>query len=171
MNSPTLVSNAGILCPAKGCASVLPTLAVVAQTEAQIRQHTARYYAGWLVCDDAACGARTRSMSVYGHRCLGPKGMSIGCLGKMRFEYGEKALYNQLLYLQSVFDVDKAKAEASGGTDDTLRVEMREKVQVLAEVNAQRFGIVKDCVRGYLEKSGRLWVAMDSLFGFALKAA
>ncbi len=163
------VTSAGIQCPASGCGAVLPTLAVAAQTEAQIRQHTAQYYAGWLVCDDSACGARTRAMSVYGHRCLGPKGLGTGCLGRMRFEYGEKALYNQLLYFQSIFDMDKAKDKTATDAEVTLTSEQKEKVKVLAEVNRERFDAVKACVRGYLEKSGRLWVAMDTIFSFALQ--
>lgn len=163
--SPALVTHDGIVCPAPGCARAQPTLAVVAQVEAQLRQHAARYYTAWLVCDDPACGARTRQMSVYGHRCLGPKGLGQGCLGKMALEYSEKMMWNQLLYLQMLFDVDKAK--------DAVRrekVESVEKVHVLAEVNRERFGTVWEVVGAYLEKNGRQWVAMDSLFGFALKA-
>jgi DNA polymerase alpha subunit A len=84
------------------------------QLEHQIRQQTSKYYEGWLVCDDQACGNRTRQMSIYGHRCLGPKGLAHGCLGKMRYEYTEKMIYNQLLYFATLFDVEKAKDAAKG---------------------------------------------------------
>ena len=40
----------------------------------------------------------------------------------------------------------------------------------LAEHNRQRFDTLKAVVDGYLDKCGRQWVQMDSLFGFALKA-
>jgi len=53
-------------------------------------------------------------MSVYGHRCLGPKGLGHGCLGKMHYEYTEKMMYNQLLYFATLFDVEKAKSTARG---------------------------------------------------------
>lgn len=55
-------------------------------------------------------------MSVYGHRCLGPKGLGHGCLGKMHYEYTEKMMYNQLLYFSTLFDVEKAK-KISSATD------------------------------------------------------
>jgi DNA polymerase alpha subunit A len=154
----------------------MPNLTVVAQLESQIRQHIARYYAGWLVCDDAACAQRTRQISVYGHRCLGPKGLASGCLGRMHYEYTEKALYNQLLYLCSLFDIDKAKARVAAGAGSAgageggVAAEKMDKAGVLAECNRERFGTARDVVRGYLDRNGRQWVQMDSLFGFALMA-
>lgn len=151
--SPDRVSASGITCPS--CTTVIPTLSIVAQLEHAIRAQTTRYYEGWLVCDDSQCGNRTRQVSVYGTRCLGPKGLASGCLGRMRYEYTEKAIYNNLVYLASLFDVDRAKDKA---TDD------RDKVMALAEHNRVRFGTCKGVVDKYLEKCGRQWVAMDTLF-------
>jgi DNA polymerase alpha subunit A len=168
------ITNSGLTCPRPECQKqVMSTLTASAQLESQIRRHTARYYSAWLVCDDSACGARTRQMSVYGHRCLGPEGLAYGCSGRMRFEYNEKALYNQLLYLQSLFDVDKSieklsaagpgKIKAEGG-DETV-----EKVKILAGMNRDRFDVCRNVVRQYLDKSAWGWVSMDSLFGYARK--
>ena len=109
----------GLRCPNTSCGKALANISVVAQLEHQIRQQTSKYYEGWLVCDDASCGNRTRQMSVYGHRCLGPKGLGIGCLGRMSYEYTEKMMYSQLLYFQSLWDVDKAKAKAKGDDKGT----------------------------------------------------
>lgn len=106
-----ICSPSGIFCR---CGHVLANLSVVAQLEHQIRQQTSKYYEGWLVCDDQACGARTRQMSVYGHRCLGPKGLGHGCLGKMHYEFTEKMMYNQLLYFASLWDVERAKTKVKG---------------------------------------------------------
>ncbi|KAK4985361.1 DNA-directed DNA polymerase alpha catalytic subunit pol1 [Elasticomyces elasticus] len=167
------LTNAGLACPRQGCNKAMSNLAVVAQLESQLRQHTARYYEAWLVCDDPACGNRTRQMSVYGHRCLGPKGLGHGCLGRMSFEYSEKQLYNQLLFLQSVFDVDKCLETMTKDTAKGLRngdTEDNEKTKVLAETNRTRFATCQSVVKGYLDKSGWGWVSMDGLFGFALKA-
>ncbi|KAI9049196.1 hypothetical protein LZ554_007043 [Drepanopeziza brunnea f. sp. 'monogermtubi'] len=147
-------SAAGITCR---CGHTLSNISIIAQLEHQIRQQTSRYYEGWLVCDDQACGNRTRQMSVYGHRCLGPKGLGHGCLGKMHYEYTEKMIYNQLLYFSSLFDVEKAKTAAKGTE--------RELVMALVEHNRERFGTLKAVVEKYLDKCGRQWVAMDSLFG------
>ncbi|KAH8821609.1 hypothetical protein F5884DRAFT_768460 [Xylogone sp. PMI_703] len=153
IGSLDMCSSSGIMCR---CGSQLSTLSVMAQLEHQIRQQTSKYYEGWLVCDDQACGNRTRQMSVYGHRCLGPKGLGHGCLGRMHYEYTEKMMYNQLLYFATLFDVEKAKS-AARGTD-------RERVQALAEHNRVRFGTLKGIVEKYLDKCGRQWVAMDTLF-------
>ncbi|KAG9239324.1 hypothetical protein BJ875DRAFT_448380 [Amylocarpus encephaloides] len=153
VESAELCSQSGITCR---CGQTLSNISVVAQLEHEIRKQTSKYYEGWLVCNDQACGNRTRQMSVYGHRCLGPRGLSQGCYGKMRYEYTEKMMYNQLLYFSSLFDVDKAK-NAAKGTE-------KERIMALAEHNRVRFGTLRSVVDKYLDKCGRQWVAMDELF-------
>ncbi|KAL2830735.1 DNA polymerase family B-domain-containing protein [Aspergillus pseudoustus] len=156
----------GIICPNSACGKPFSVLTIVAQLESQIRTQTSKYYEGWLVCDDSACGNRTRQISVYGHRCLGPKGYAEGCLGRMHYEYTEKQMYNQLLYFASLWDVDKAKASAEkekGGSG-----EKKESVAALVEFNRVRFGTVRAVVEAYLKKCGRQWVEMDGLFKFML---
>jgi DNA polymerase alpha subunit A len=146
----------------------MPNLSVVAQLECQIKQHLALYYQGWLICDDPACGLRTRQMSVYGHRCLSLKGLGYGCSGRMKLEYSEKMMYNQLLYFSNLFDVDKAKAQAKKDLQN-VETETKQKTDVLVECNRERFATSKDVARSYLDRNGRQWVQMDGLFGFALK--
>ncbi|QPH16774.1 hypothetical protein C2857_001489 [Epichloe festucae Fl1] len=160
--APEKLSASGLLC--SGCGGVISTLSIVAQVEHAVRQQTSRYYEGWLVCDDSQCGNRTRQMSVYGTRCLGPKGLARDCLGRMRYEYTEKAVYNQLVYFASLWDVEKARAKASDTNDSTLSQQDRDTILALAEHNRVRFGTVKGVVEKYLEKCGRQWVAMDTLF-------
>ncbi|KAG6039976.1 hypothetical protein E4U41_001768 [Claviceps citrina] len=172
--APDRVSASGLLC--SGCGAVVSTLSVVAQVEHAVREQTSRYYQGWLVCDDSQCGNRTRQMSVYGTRCLGPKGLARDCLGRMRYEYTEKAVYNQLLYFASLWDVDKARAKAASDTttttnsttnsnnDPSLSRQDCDTILALAEHNRVRFGTVKAVVDRYLDKCGRQWVAMDTLF-------
>ncbi|ERS97777.1 hypothetical protein HMPREF1624_05948 [Sporothrix schenckii ATCC 58251] len=171
----TKVTPAGIACGK--CETTLSTLSVVAQMEHAVRVATTRYYEGWLVCDDASCGNRTRQMSVYGARCLGPKGLARDCLGRMRYEVRERDIYNQLLYFAGLFDVDKArdaaKNAAGGGSNKTVPLADQERILALAEHNRVRFGTVKAVVERYLDKCGRRWVAMDTLFaklGFAAGA-
>ena len=163
-----ILTNDGLTCPRSDCRKAISTLTLSAQLETQVRRHTSRYYSAWLVCDDPACGMRTRQMSVYGHRCLGPKGLAYGCSGRMSFEYSEKALYNQLLYLQGIFDVDKSLEKLS--KPGAVKLEENEKVRILAGMNRERFAICWDVVKAYLDKSGWGWVSMDSLFGYALKS-
>lgn len=160
-----VVKNDGLHCPSPSCGALMSTLILSSQLESQIRAHTSTYYAATLICDEATCNNRTRQMSVYGHRCLGPRGLAYGCSGRMSFEYSEKQLYNQLLFLSRLFDVEKAVEKA-----DKKKGEEAEMQKVLAEVNRRRFGVLRGVVEAYLGKSGWGWVSMDSLFGFALKA-
>ncbi|KAI8222951.1 DNA polymerase alpha catalytic subunit [Colletotrichum sp. SAR 10_99] len=157
---PDRVSASGVLCDS--CDATIPIMSIVAQVEHALRTQTARYYEGWLVCDDTACGIRTRQMNVYGTRCLGPKGLARDCLGRMRYEFTEKAIYNQLVYFASLWDVEKTKASAESGND--LSREEKDKIFALAEHNRVRFDTVKGVVDKYLDKCGRQWVAMDTLF-------
>jgi DNA polymerase alpha subunit A len=93
----------------------------------KIRQHIAKYYLAWTVCDEDGCGARTRMMGVYGKRCLGL--VKEGCKGNIRLEvssfitiqmvltddqYSDLQLYNQLLFYRHLFDSEKALSSMRG---------------------------------------------------------
>ena len=73
------VQSAGLTCPQ--CHAAVGMASMQTQLEVQIREHIARYYESWTVCDDSTCGDRTRMMGVYGRRCLRP-----GCRGSVTFE-------------------------------------------------------------------------------------
>lgn len=173
------VTHSGLACPRADCGRTLSSIALNAQLEREVRRHTSRYYAGWLTCDEATCDRAsnpTRQMSVYGHRCLGPRGLAHGCSGKMTYQVGERALYNQLLYLENLFDVDKTverlgkKKPGVIKKEDEQDSESLQKEIVVAETNRERWDVCRKVVGGYLDKSGWAWVSMESVFGFALKA-
>ena len=84
----------------------------------------------------------------------------------MSFEYSEKALYNQLLYLQGIFDVDKTMDKMA---KNVVKNEENEKVKILAGMNRERFAICSEVVKAFLDKSGWGWVSMGGLLGYALK--
>ena len=163
------VTPEGIVCPAANCKRLFSTLNVVAQLEHAIRVQTSKYYDAHLVCDDSSCGNRTRQMSVYGHRCLGPKGRAEGCLGRMRYDYSEKGIYNQLLYFRGLWDVEKVGNGVVVKSEGQGEGEEREKVKAVKEWNRERFGTCRGVVEGYLKRCGRVWVQMDGLFAFALQ--
>lgn len=169
--STATLSHSGITCPRIECKQVLSTLSIVAQLESAIRQTLAEYYTGKLTCSEPECSCTTRSMSVYGHRCLGPKGLANDCRGKMSYVYSERDIYNQMLYYQSLFDVERVGKEANGvnGVKVEGETESREKMKVLAEVNRERLNTLKGVVAGWLERNGRQWVQMDRLFGFVAR--
>ncbi|KAL8967481.1 MAG: hypothetical protein Q9197_005407 [Variospora fuerteventurae] len=155
----------GIVCPNRdACGMILSTLSVTAQLEHAVRVAAGNYYDGYLVCDDPSCGNRTRQMSVYGHRCLGPRGRAEGCLGRMRYAFGERDMYNQLMYFRNLWTVDVDAKAVKGLTE-----EEREKCRVVGERNRERFETCRAVVEGYLAKCGRVWVQMDGLFGFMLR--
>ena len=77
----------------------------------------------------------------------------------MQYEYSDQALYNQLLYLDHLFDVDKVKAATSGS--DEL-----ERIKIVAEQNRLRFEQTRSLLDSYLKKCGRRYVDMASIFSF-----
>ncbi|KAI9032680.1 hypothetical protein CLU79DRAFT_727437 [Phycomyces nitens] len=83
----------------QGCQQEFHKNIILNQMVAAIRSYIRKYYQGWLICDDATCGNRTRMMSVFGRRCL-----NGGCRGLMMREYSDKSLYTQLLYFTYIFD-------------------------------------------------------------------
>ncbi|KAB5589762.1 DNA polymerase II [Ceratobasidium theobromae] len=104
-----VITSAGVMCP--GCSTPYAVGSIQAQLETQLRQQINQYYAGWTICEDATCGHRTRGMSVYGKRCLNP---ACAAKGPVTYEYSDLKLYNQLLYYASLFDGQKAVANATG---------------------------------------------------------
>lgn len=166
------VSFKGIVC--NGCNQLFSTIKLNSQLEQAIRLHIATYYAGWLTCDDLACGITTRQISVYGKRCIGSLGKAFGCKGIMRYKYSDKALYNQLLYFDALFDVDKAKKSKLRPLYDSLDDNAsnippplpKGKLEALAEQNRETFETSKEVVEKYLNNCGRRYVNMASIFDF-----
>ncbi|EAZ62837.2 DNA-directed DNA polymerase alpha Required for mitotic DNA synthesis, premeiotic DNA synthesis, recombination, and full sporulation [Scheffersomyces stipitis CBS 6054] len=162
----------GVTC--NSCSYNFPVLKLTAQLEGAIRKHISVYYSGWLVCDDNACGITTRQISVYGKRCIGSSGLAHGCKGIMRYKYSDKALYNQLLYFNAIFDVDKAKKDELRPIYDAFTQSAQAaptklasgQVAALAEQNRELFGYCQDVVQKYLQDCGRRYVNMGSIFDF-----
>lgn len=70
------------------------------------RKCMARYTDGWLVCTEEMCQQRTRNVlcdAECGLRCA-----VAGCTGQLRVEYTSRQLYEQLLYMQMLFDFGEA---------------------------------------------------------------
>ncbi|WVQ68773.1 uncharacterized protein L199_006982 [Kwoniella botswanensis] len=155
MDESTSIQHVGISCSA--CHAILHPASVSVQMENQIRSHISRYYLGWTVCDGEGCGARTRMMSVYGKRCLGL--VKEGCKGTVRLEYNDSKLYNQLLYYRSLFDGEKAISNARGSA-------RFEEIRALVLPNTALFAQLVNVTDKYLDKNGRRFVDMKSLFGF-----
>ncbi len=104
--------KSGLCCPSESCKSSLwgcPNGAacfslIYQRVVLAIRQCLCRYYDAWLVCDDSSCGRRTQQIGVREGACNAP-----GCAGRMKLEYGDKALYEQIKYFETLFDVEHSQ--------------------------------------------------------------
>lgn len=76
------------------------------QLSLQIRQYHAQYYAGWLSCEDPACGHRTARLP---QTFAGGYPLCRQCeKGVMFREYTEKDLYLQINFFLFLFDLSKS---------------------------------------------------------------
>lgn len=162
-----LMTFNGVQC--KKCGNQIPTLGVSSQLEHRIRSFISKYYQGVVVCDDSTCGMVTKQISVYGKRCL-----SQGCKGVMRYKYSDKELYNQLLYFDSLFDVNKNKMQSLRPLYDSEDKSqppamIKGQIDALSEQNRENFEIFKSVVQKYLSDCGRRYVDMGSMFDFMSK--
>ncbi|XP_017309249.1 DNA polymerase alpha catalytic subunit isoform X2 [Ictalurus punctatus] len=80
-----------------------------------IRRHVRKYYSGWLLCEDQACGNRTRRLPIaFSHS--GPI-CPVCCKSTLKPEYSEKALYNQLSFYRFIFDWEYATTKVLLGEE------------------------------------------------------
>ncbi|KAI9145154.1 DNA polymerase family B-domain-containing protein [Paraphysoderma sedebokerense] len=146
------IPQPGNLCPNPSCNQMLPLPSLICQLTLAIRSHIIKYQNAYLVCDDASCLNRTRSMTVYGKRCL----LAPKCKGTMRYEYSAHTLYRQLTYYESLFDTEKFKAKLK--SDDP-------KIHAVA-AQAVPMQQLKATVTKYLDQNSRRYVDLTRLFSF-----
>ncbi|CAM9891790.1 unnamed protein product, partial [Choristocarpus tenellus] len=112
-----------------------------------VRNHLQEYYQTQLQCDDSSCGLRTRSTGVMGVACP-----AIGCQGRLVQEYSDKALYDQLKYLETLFDVDRAQSKVSE------RFNFKPSDLQLPPDHRQILGLVSRRIQDDVESSGYNWI-------------
>ena len=174
------------MCATASCAAPIGLASLQTQLEVQIRAHIARYYDGWMVCDDEVCGNRTRMMRVYGKRCL-----REGCRGAMNPEaglhtwvvkginstqYNDSQLYTQLLFYSSLFDSQKLLGSTKGSSRQGMTIlpnhtvsahlMFPEHITALVGKNIDTLTVLADTVERHLDECGRRWVDLKDLFGF-----
>ncbi|KAJ3109256.1 DNA-directed DNA polymerase alpha catalytic subunit pol1 [Phlyctochytrium planicorne] len=96
------VTSSLLKCTDPACGSELEIGALKNQLLAFIRAKIRKFQQGWLICDERGCGTRTRSISVFGKRCIMPE-----CTGVVSHEYSDKKLNMQLMYLDTLLDPEK----------------------------------------------------------------
>ncbi|RLN89408.1 hypothetical protein BBJ28_00003954 [Nothophytophthora sp. Chile5] len=70
------------------------------------RDSTKKYYEAWAICSDVTCKTRTQKQSLRGN---GNICSAAGCRATTTLEYSDSALYTQLKYFESLFDVERAQ--------------------------------------------------------------
>ncbi|CAK1548647.1 unnamed protein product [Leptosia nina] len=114
----------------------------------QIREYHSEYYAGWVSCEDPACGARTTRL---------PQTFQAGyplCRqcekGLMFREYTEKDLYLQINFFLFLFDLSK---------------HISAKTKVSPQI-ANAFQVLKELVEDWLSHSAYSVISLSKLFRF-----
>lgn len=135
-----------------GCERVLGLPMLAVQLNRRMQLHINRYYAGWRVCTDSACGLRCRLPGVYAMRCR-----ARGCAGTTVEEYTDKDLYTQLSYYQHLFDLASLaeSTEAQKVPGALLQLRMR---------HARFARVLYATVDRTLCRSARRYVDIGSLF-------
>lgn len=127
---------------------------------AMYRRHTVKYYEGTVVCDDATCALETRQLSVCGSKCLVPH-----CNGKLQPKYSSKAIYTQLKYLDTLFDMTHVLKQIELGH---ISSNLKKQLDIIAVDQKEGLEVLRDRTKNYLEGCGYHWVGSDffgPLFG------
>ncbi|SJX64596.1 related to POL1-DNA-directed DNA polymerase alpha, 180 KD subunit [Sporisorium reilianum f. sp. reilianum] len=173
------ISTKGIRCTNPACQRMLPLATVAIQLELAVRTYVERYYAGWTECSDPNCGSRTRMASVYAKRCLAVHdaksaalldataqvGSHLACRGRVEPSYRDKQLYDQLIYLESLFDVGRIRDKVAATATASGKA-WQDEVLAMLDVNKRELDALHKTVDKYLAKNGRRFVKLASLFRF-----
>ena len=84
--------------------------AVAGAIDLLVRRCLAKYYAGWMVCEDPGCSGRTRCIPLQFQRAYPV--CPVCNKATMYTEFSPTALYTQLQYLQHVLDLPKMRERA-----------------------------------------------------------
>lgn len=93
------------------------------QLSTQLRDMTAKYYAGWMSCEDPACGHRTAQppqLFAGGHPVC-----RLCEKGVMFRDYTERDLYLQMSFFHFLFDISKHNVTSKLSPSLSLYVEVR----------------------------------------------
>jgi len=130
---------------------------IMNQLTMAIRKDINKYYQGWTVCDDPACGHRTRSApNLHDNRGL----VCTVCYGGiLKSEYSYRDLYHQLCFYKLQFDVDYA-----------LRKYKKNNINSNANLKVQKYKIpyrkLSDVCDFFLKRNGYNNVSLAALFSW-----
>ncbi|KAJ1917120.1 DNA-directed DNA polymerase alpha catalytic subunit pol1 [Mycoemilia scoparia] len=152
-NSTKPQISSGIQCPKCQSYSTKGQLASILSL--QIRSHINKFYQGWTICDEASCEHETQRLHPLARRCT-----QQGCTGTVRQKYTDKALYNQLLYYSSLFQLEKSIRRTKPSNIEPLLVKR------LYEQHQDVHNAMYEIIEQYLQLSARRYVNLSNLFQF-----
>ena len=112
-----------------------------------IRSMTLEYYAGWSECTESTCGNKTRQCSCLGGVCVMPN-----CGSNTNESFSAGALYTQLKYYESLFDLEK------WGEQLKEKLGMTNMKSYLGTEQHQNFQALKERVTAHLATSDYQWI-------------
>jgi len=95
------------------CSALYPMVTLKNGLTTAIRAAVTKFNDGWMVCEESTCPQRTRMLSLAYTRTdkglseVGRQCLRVGCHGRMEKDFSDKALYTQMVYLQSLFDYQR----------------------------------------------------------------
>jgi len=122
-----------------------------------VRRHEGLYYGSALLCDDPSCGLRTQRVSNFGSCC--PRN---GCGGRLAEEYGEKVLFTQLKYFDSLFDFDRSCKKLED------KISKKDLIDCISREDRSAFSTLHELVKNVLQSNAYNWISpnlFSVLFG------
>ncbi|KAH6570971.1 hypothetical protein BASA60_007400 [Batrachochytrium salamandrivorans] len=152
------VAVSGLICPNAACGQEMPIPSLAVQLRVAICAQMRVYLDQSVVCDDPSCRNTTRSTSVFGRRCLVP-----GCKGTVSFLLSDRALYLQMQYFESLFDISRVQKMLEKGVGSDELANLVKSILTLTLTDIEYLGNV---VERYLSINARRWVDLGKLFSF-----
>lgn len=119
-----------------------------------IRRHISRLQAGWLVCEDGMCGAKTR--------CVSSRKAGFACpscpSGLLRPEYEFADFHEQLSYYSALFDEKRQVTKRESEKPPPITTRHRE---IYDSVLSKITKVMKNCAYNYVEP--------EPIFGYIAK--
>jgi DNA polymerase alpha subunit A len=151
------------------CKEKIPVHSVENALTQAVRAAMTTFNDGWMACEESTCTQRIRQVSIsytntgkrteVGHQCL-----RVGCHGRMEKEYTDKALYTQLVYLQSIFDYQRYDRLAERKVQGTGKEDRLERVEDKVFMIQSELQQLSRHMQGYLQQSDFNVVSLADVF-------
>ncbi|KAL3682848.1 hypothetical protein R1sor_000870 [Riccia sorocarpa] len=146
-------------CNQVGSLQRLSTAMLVNQVKQRAEEFIARYYDGWMMCDDEACGHLTRNVCL---RVVGDVDRGTvcpnypRCTGRLSRQYSEADLYKQLTHFYRLLDAGRVIDKMS---DVTVKVAAEKKVALVRPA----FDAAAQVIRDIRDRCAYRWINLSGI--------